>query len=363
LVGDPLPRQSRHFRTLGGGSARPGRANQRICLRGAEYSYGLCEKHRNRKVGRCWERDGIQDIVAKIDGRVYCDQVLDEADFVSGTQTTSGVRELFGDPGTLAPYQFRLAQDLCAECRDYHAIWPYRRLSRTVSGIEATADIVEALLREATQPNGRILIAGAGDAGMLALTVQATKNLTPFIDVADRCQTPLAVCRRYAETHGLTITTLHLDFGSSTLAQRYDVVFGDCILQFVPRQFHVEVLRRLAQAMTKRSTLVLVERLRASAGSESRRGDRAAETLSGLAAQGIELPEDEPAFLLRLNRMLNAQRTRIADYSVPCDLSSCLAEAGFHLRDLSDPDRQRTAPLPDGESVTMKIAVASPVRD
>ena len=137
------------------------------------------------------------------------------------------MRELFGDPGSFAAYQFRLAQELCAECRDYHAIWPYRRLSRTVSGIEATADIVGALLRESTQPNGRILIAGAADAGVLALTVQATENLTPFIDVADRCPTPLAVCRRFAETHGFSITTLHLDLGSFAPAQHYDVVFGD----------------------------------------------------------------------------------------------------------------------------------------
>ena len=283
--------------------------------------------------------------------------------FVSGTQTASGERELFGDPGRFAPYQFRLAQELCADCQDYHATWPYRRLSRTVSGIEATADIVETLLREATQPHGRILIAGAADAGMLALTAQATKTLSPLIDVADRCLTPLAVCRRYAETHGFSITPLHLDLSRSAPAQTYDVVFGDCILQFVPQQFHVEVLRRLAQAMTKRSTLVLVERLRAAPGSDSRRGDRATETLSRLAAQGIELPEDEAAFLSRLNRMLNAQRTRIADYSAPRDLSSCLAEAGFQLRNLSDAHRQRTVSLPDGGSVVMKIAVASPIRN
>ena len=282
---------------------------------------------------------------------------------MSGSKADNDERELLGEPGSFAPYQFRLAQDLCADCRDYHAVWPYRRLSRTVSGIEATADIVEALLREATRPEGRILIAGAADAGMLALTVQSTRGLAPFIDVTDRCPTPLAVCRRYAETHGLSVAALQLDFSNSALTHRYDVVFGDCILQFVPQQFHVDVLRRLARAMTKQSTLVLVERLRGSGGSESSSGDRAGETLRALAARGIELPEDEPAFLARLKRMLNAQKTRIADYAAPRDLSSCLAEAGFHLMDGGDANRHRTAFLSNGATVTMRIAVASPMQD
>ena len=282
---------------------------------------------------------------------------------MSGTESTSGARELFGDPAILAQHQFRLAHELCAECRDYHATWPYRRLSRTVGGIEANADITEALLREGVQPNARILIAGAADAGMLALTADATKNLTPSIDVVDRCPTPLAVCRLYAKTRGLSINTLELDFSSSVLPHRYDVVYGDCILQFVPHQLHVDVLRRLGQAMTKRGTLILVERLRASGEYGSRSRDRAVETLNALTARGIKLPEDEAGFVLRLNRMLNAHRTRINEYPAPSNLSSFLAAAGFRLRELSDANREQTDVLPNGETVTIKITVAFPMRD
>jgi hypothetical protein len=285
------------------------------------------------------------------------------ANFVSGTEIASGARELFGDPTTLAQYQFRLAQELCSECRDYHATWPYRRLSRTVGGIEANADITEALLRESVQPNARILIAGAADAGMLALTADATKDLTPSIDVADRCPTPLAVCRLYAKTRGLSINTLELDLSISVPPHRYDVVYGDCILQFVPQQFHVDVLRKLGQAMTKRGALILVERLRAKGEYGSRSKDRAVETLNALAAHGIKLPEDEAGFLLRLNRMLNAHRTRITEYPAPSNLSFCLAAAGFRLKELSDGNREQTDFLPTGETVTIKVTVAFPMRD
>jgi len=59
---------------------------------------------------------------------------------------------------------------------------------------------------------------------------------------------------------------------------------------------------------------------------------------------------------------LDSQRARIADYSAPNDLSTSLADAGFELRALNGADGQRTVLLPNGGSVTMKIAVASPTR-
>jgi hypothetical protein len=266
--------------------------------------------------------------------------------------------ELFGDPEGLAKHQFRTAQELCAECRDYHAIWPYRRLSRMIFGIEASADIAEALLKSVTPRNGRILIAGAADAGMLALTDKATRRLTPSIDVADRCPTPLAICRRYARAHKLSIRTLHLDFGGLPQEQRYDVVFGDCVLQFLPRRFRVAFLKRLAQSMTDRGALILVERRRTGSEERSRWKDYASETLSALAKQGIRLPEDEAAFQRRLDNVVHARRTRISHASE--NLESVLAEAGFRVNTSIGHERLRSVILPNGERVTVGIAVASP---
>jgi hypothetical protein len=273
---------------------------------------------------------------------------------------TDSLSKLFGDPEGLAKTQFRLAQELCAECRDYHATWPYRRLSRMIFGIEASVDIVGPLLRRVTPPNGRILVAGAADAGMLALTAQATKTRTPSIDVADHCPTPLAICRRFARTQKLSMRTRHLEFGSPALIARYDVIFGDCILQFLPRRFRVAFLKNLRQAMTENGALVVVERLRTGSEDRSRRRDYAAETLDALARRDIELPEDALAFRRRLERVVSARRARISLASE--NLPSVLAEAGFHVAPLSAHEGQRTAILPNGERVTMEIAVASPRR-
>jgi hypothetical protein len=273
--------------------------------------------------------------------------------------------ELLGDPAGLAEYQFRLAMERCAECRDYHAVWPYRRLSLTVAGIESTADIVGQLFRDALPLNGRILIAGAADAGMLALTAGETKSLKPRIDVADRCPTPLAVCRRYAESQGLSIRTLQLDLTERLPSERYDVVFADCVLQFVPREAHVGFLSRLREAMTSRSALVLVERLRMSKaeGSGSGRKDRAGGIVAALAANRIPLPEHEASFALRLNSMLNTRQTRFADFSAADELSDRVAQAGYRLRPLGKDDSQRTVYLQNGDRVVMTMVVGSPTGD
>jgi hypothetical protein len=268
------------------------------------------------------------------------------------------VTELFGNPLELAPYQFRIAQELCTECRDYHALWPYRRLSRMVAGIELTADIVQDLLQRLTPPQARILIAGSADAGMLALTARATNDMAPTIDVADRCPTPLATCQRYAEMQGFSFTPLRLDIRSSAPPHLYDVIYGDCVLQFVPRPNRVDVLSKLRRALTESGILILVERVRTGAEESSRQRDHALETLAALAARGIALPEAETSFRRKLDQMANERRARLSPESER--LMPVLIDAGFHMRALKDDEQQRTGTLPNGESVTMEIAVASP---
>jgi hypothetical protein len=267
--------------------------------------------------------------------------------------------KLLGNPEGLAEFQFRHALDHCGDCRDYHAVWAYRRLSRTIAGIESTADLVGRLLREVVASGGTVLIAGAADAGLLALALDATEGLSPTIHVADRCPTPLAVCRRYAEARGVAIVTHEVDFSRAMPSVRYDAVLADCVLQFVPREFHLDVLRGLRDAMAPNGSLVLAERLRSVLPAGAPHQYRLSAVVDALAAQGIRLPEDASSFAGRLNRMLDSQRRRVALCAATTDIASNLAEAGFRLWDLNT---EQTVTVPGGDSVRMKIVVASPAR-
>jgi len=198
---------------------------------------------------------------------------------------------------------------------------------------------------------------------MLGLAAQAMQGAASFIDVADRCPTPLAVCQRYADSQGFSITTHQFDFSKHMPPQRYDAVLGDCVPQFVPQDSHIDVLRRVRDVMNPKGALVLAERIRASGYGGSHQADRAAEVIGSLAAKRIELPEDQAAFQVRLNRMLDAQRERLARCRVADDLPADVEKAGFRIWNLRDDERERAVVVPGGERVKMKIIVASPTGD
>ena len=278
------------------------------------------------------------------------------------SEANIGAADLLGDPLGLAEYQYRLASQLCGPCRDYHALWPYRRLAGIVSGVEPDAPVLEPALREATPRNGHVLIAGAADAGMLGLVVRATERATPAIAVADRCATPLAVCRRYAESRGLSVATHLLDLAAIARAEHFDVVFAHGFIQFIPEEARVAYLRSLGGMLNPGGTVVIAERLRVKAGHEPRQGDYTNELIATLRAEGIPLPEREDAFRQRLEREVAALRERIAGALGPDDLGACFAAAGFHVTARTNLERRRTVTVRNGgsETVTMQIVVARP---
>jgi hypothetical protein len=270
------------------------------------------------------------------------------------------VRELLGDPVRLAPEQFRLAMDLCGSCRDYHALWPYRRLSGIANGFEADATLLEGVLREVTPAKGRILIAGAADAGLLALTWGATEQLSPAITVADRCATPLAICQAFARARGLSIDTLQQDLPAADLNKRYDVIFAHSIVQFVAPDLRRPLLQRLGAALTDKGSLVLAERLRPPGADAQRHVHYADDTLRELAAAGIVLPEEEAAFRQRFDADIASRSKRLSRALEAADLTSYLRDAGLHVARCEDHALRRRLTAKDGgrADITIQIAIA-----
>src|SRR6185295_19901887 len=143
----------------------------------------------------------------------------------------------------LAPYQFRVARNLCQACDDYHSLWGYERLAGLkANSFETERDLLQPLLNANLPPKGTLLIAGAADAGLLSLILQSTRDYAPRITVADRCATPLAVCSRYADAHAKTITTAHVDLIVSPLPSKHDLAFAHNVLMLQPPDRHVVFL-------------------------------------------------------------------------------------------------------------------------
>lgn len=117
-----------------------------------------------------------------------------------------------------APLARREADRLCHPdgpdrqgCAWYHGVWQYLRLLGVAAAPSRNAgfflDTFEALAREGDFH--RVLISGTADYSMLAYVLQAYRNggATPLITIVDHCETPLYLCRWYAERLSQTIAT------------------------------------------------------------------------------------------------------------------------------------------------------------
>ena len=88
----------------------------------------------------------------------------------------------------------------CSACREMHALWPYIRLAGAWLGGEASSPrLISALADCLADGRRKVLIAGAADTGLLALTARAGGTQRPDIAVLDRCATPIEACRRMVE--------------------------------------------------------------------------------------------------------------------------------------------------------------------
>src|SRR5712691_5302773 len=95
----------------------------------------------------------------------------------------------------LAAEAYEISGRLCGACGDLHALWPYIRLSRASTGVEARESRLQAELRGFFACGLRdVLIAGSQDAGLLALVARAKEGARgehpSNITVLDICETP-----------------------------------------------------------------------------------------------------------------------------------------------------------------------------
>ena len=145
-----------------------------------------------------------------------------------------------------APLARAKAADVCGAgypdeggCAWYHGVWQYFRLLGVVSAPDRHAgffrDTLGALF--AARADARLLISGTADYGLLALVLAIPGADTASITVADRCETPLFLCRWYAERAGHTIATTATDITALEAIEPFDALCCHSFLsQFRPSE-------------------------------------------------------------------------------------------------------------------------------
>lgn len=159
-----------------------------------------------------------------------------------------------------AEASFETALRLCVDCAEYHAVRPYLRAGRTVSGIANDWDAMEPRLAALIAGGRRrILVAGSGDSGVATLVMTAARGLPVALTVMDRCATPLVQLHRLAARHGLRIDTRQDDLTSFDLPDAFDLVVAHHVLQFLPGG-EIAMLRRVERSLAPGGRLFLASR-------------------------------------------------------------------------------------------------------
>jgi len=161
---------------------------------------------------------------------------------------------------------YRLALAHCSSpCRDYHSYWQYFRLIGLISSIGGDSSfLLESFQHLARAGARRLLIAAAADYGMLAHVLHAydAAGVLPEVSVLDRCGTPLALNRWYAERKGVSLATTQADILTFNPQAPFDLLCTHSFLTWLPHAAHAEAVRVWHRALRPGGWLVTAARVR-----------------------------------------------------------------------------------------------------
>ena len=179
-----------------------------------------------------------------------------------------------------APIASRLAQAHCrvlaatgADCAWYHGFWQYLRLmdlAKTSGGQAAfLVEHLQALARAGQSP--RVLVSGSADYSMPAHAMWAYRSQAAPLQLAvvDRCETPLALTRWYAERQDTTVATSCADILDHEVAGPVDVVFTNSFFGSFAPDSRPRLVAAWRRFLRPGGTLLLTNRLRPGAGPDA----------------------------------------------------------------------------------------------
>ncbi|MDD8024548.1 MAG: class I SAM-dependent methyltransferase [Paracoccaceae bacterium] len=166
----------------------------------------------------------------------------------------------------LARFAFAEAPDLCDPahgCCVYHRAWSTIRLLLKDGAQPAGMDFfAEGLAQAAVNGRCRVLISGAADSGVAAmvLTALAGRGITADLVVAERCATPIAQNRRFADHLGLHFELHQGDILTLDCAP-VDAVVAHSFLNFLPAHLRPALVATWARLLRPGGLVLLHQKL------------------------------------------------------------------------------------------------------
>ena len=172
-----------------------------------------------------------------------------------------------------APLARRMAADLCRQdpvsgedCAWYHGIWQYLRMLDIVSAPREHGRFFSRTLEALAGDGGygRVLVSGTADYSMYAQILHAYRkeNASCDVTVVDRCETPLFLCRWYAERQGAEVHTKAFNILDFDAAQTFDVICTHSFLGFFDPTERRRLMAKWHNLLRPGGKVVTIHRIR-----------------------------------------------------------------------------------------------------
>ncbi len=233
----------------------------------------------------------------------------------------------------LALAQYRLAIRHCVDCKYYHATRGFMRLTGLMKGAAPDRPVLEPLF--ATLPQApRVLLAGSGDTGQLALVANCLAGKNPRITLVDRCETPLQLCQSFAQQHGIVLRTYKRDIAEIADLGSFDAILAHNFVSFFPKPYRPSVVAALSNALDTNGTLYIVQRVQLDSSRQHEKAKRVPESVAAMADMyGADVFTDamRSAVTSALGRHFDGQHNRLFFDRDLSDLVSVIREAGLDV--------------------------------
>jgi SAM-dependent methyltransferase len=185
--------------------------------------------------------------------------------------TDKSARELI----ECAQFGYQIAPERCArgtmtedDCAWYHGTWPWLR----VLGIGTSAAVHSPYFEAATRSSvaagecRRVLVSGTADFALPATVARAGGDALEYV-IVDRCETPLQICRWYADRHALRFETECVDILDYQARTRFDLIYAHAFLGYFDGAGRSDLFRKWSSLLRPGGRMVMVQRLRPDADS------------------------------------------------------------------------------------------------
>ena len=173
---------------------------------------------------------------------------------------------------TTAPLAHRAARVLCRgergsaeDCSWYHGFWQYLRVFDLAATPYRHGEFFDAVLAALAGDGAyrRVLVSGAADYAMLAVVLQAYRGVDADheIGVVDLCETPLFLCRWYADSVAAAVETHVSDVLDWKSAKPFDVVCTHSFLSRFPPARRNDLMSKWRELLRPGGRIVTTTRI------------------------------------------------------------------------------------------------------